>query len=155
MADILSPRARSELMSKVRARGNVSTELALKKVLRVYRITGWRRHFRIPGVPDFAFPTPRVAIFVDGCFWHGCPICRRRAPSTNREFWQRKIAANVRRDRIVGRELRSRGWRVVRIWEHEVRSPQAVAKRLRRVLRATVRKCGSRIALKSGEKLAQ
>jgi DNA mismatch endonuclease (patch repair protein) len=73
----------------------------------------------LPGTPDFAFPKNRVAVFVDGCFWHGCP---RHAsfPATRRDFWLKKFAANKARDRRVNRELRKRGWRVLRLWEHEL-----------------------------------
>jgi DNA mismatch endonuclease, patch repair protein len=117
MSDPLSKLSRSELMSKIRARGNRSTEVALKSILLANRITGWRRHLRTLGVSDFAFPKSHLAIFVDGCFWHGCPVCRRREPSTNQDFWRTKIAANILRDRTVRRGLRRKGWLVLGIWE--------------------------------------
>src|ERR1700738_175696 len=68
--DIYSEAKRSEIMSRVRGRANRATEGAFAKVLREYRITGWRRHLPLPGRPDFAFPAQRIAVFVDGCFWH-------------------------------------------------------------------------------------
>ena len=89
-------------------------------LFRAHGITGWRRHLPLPGRPDFAFPKLRVVIFVDGCFWHGCPR-HGTQPRTNARFWREKIARNRQRDREVTRELRRRGWRVVRIWEHELR----------------------------------
>ena len=122
-------------MSKIRGRGNLSTELALLRLLRGERISGWRRHVKIAGVPDFAFPERRVAVFVDGCFWHGCGRCKRKVPSTNRVFWSDKIASNRARDRAVRQRLRHSGWIVVAIWEHEFGRPDRIAGRLRAALR--------------------
>lgn len=133
MADMWSPERRSEVMGKIRGRGNKSTELALARLFRLNRIRGWRRHLPLPGRPDFCFPGPRVAIFVDGCFWHGCPRCFVR-PRTNVSFWDGKIRGNKARDRKVGRELRARGYRVLRVYEHELRRPSAVLARIRRLL---------------------
>ena len=86
--------------------------------------------------PDFVFPKLRLAVFVDGCFWHGCPR-HGNQPANHRAFWRRKLAANVARDRRVNRALRAAGWRVLRIWEHELaRKRQAVlVRRLRRAVR--------------------
>jgi DNA mismatch endonuclease, patch repair protein len=106
-------------MSRARGRGNKATELALMQMFRQRGITGWRRNQKIFGKPDFIFRQARLAVFVDGCFWHGCPRCYRR-PKSNREFWDAKIARNRERDRQVTIELRSLGWRVVRIWEHDL-----------------------------------
>jgi len=78
--DTLTPTARSSVMSRVRGRGNKVTELKLLALLRQNKITGWRRHLRLPGKPDFAFPKKKVSVFVDGCFWHGCPKCYTRQP---------------------------------------------------------------------------
>ena len=120
MADVFPRHKRSEIMAKVRSRRNRSTELALASAFRIAGITGWRRHLPLPGSPDFAFPANKLAIFVDGCFWHGCPK-HGTMPKTNKEFWGNKITANKRRDRKVDTLLRLRGWRVVRIWEHDTR----------------------------------
>ena len=119
MADFLTKPQRSILMSSIKGKGNKDTELALITLFRRYRITGWRRHLKVFGTPDFAFREKRIAVFVDGCFWHGCPKCYRR-PKSNRKFWDAKIARNRGRDRQVSRELRRLGWRVVRIWEHDL-----------------------------------
>ena len=86
MTDIWSRKKRSEVMSLIRGKGNKETEQATLVLLRQNKISGWRRHLPLPGKPDFAFPKRKVAIFVDGCFWHGCPICYTR-PKTNRAFW--------------------------------------------------------------------
>jgi len=119
MADIFSRRKRSEVMSKIRSRGNKDTELALLKLFRRHRIAGWRRHQKVFGKPDFLFRRNRLAIFVDGCFWHGCPK-HCKIPAGNRAFWKKKFATNMARDRRVNRELRRLGWRVIRIWEHDL-----------------------------------
>jgi DNA mismatch endonuclease (patch repair protein) len=110
---------RSALMSRVRSRGNKNTEIALAKLLRRNRITGWRRNQPIFGKPDFFFSKLKLAVFVDGCFWHGCPK-HGAQPVGNRSFWKRKFARNKARDRLVNQTLRRAGWRVLRIWEHEL-----------------------------------
>ena len=117
MPDIFSKRKRSAVMAAIRSRGNKATELRLIAIFRAQGITGWRRHRPLFGKPDFAFPALKLAVFVDGCFWHGCPIHGTR-PRTNAAFWRRKISTNRTRDRLVTRTLRARGWRVLRIWEH-------------------------------------
>lgn len=133
MADDLTPTQRSYAMSRVRSRGNKSTELRLARLLRERCISGWRRHESLPGRPDFAFRRERVAIFVDGCFWHRCPRCFRM-PSTNIDYWEAKTARNVERDRRTTRELKQGGWVVVRIWEHSLDRPNVVASRIQKAL---------------------
>jgi len=135
--DPLDTARRSEQMARVSGTGNRSTELAVESVLRASGIDGWTKHPRdIPGRPDFYFPEQRVALFVDGCFWHACPRCARNVPTNRRDFWQAKIDQNRRRDNRVRRQLRSQGFRVVRVWEHEVRSERWLP-RLMRMLEAT------------------
>ena len=119
MADVFTKSKRSEVMSRIRGRGNKDTELALVKLFRRHRITGWRRNQPVFGKPDFIFPKLKLAIFVDGCFWHGCPRHATR-PKNNRAFWQQKLSANKKRDRLVTRHLRRAGWEVLRIWGHEL-----------------------------------
>src|SRR4051812_30668656 len=101
-------------MSRVRGSRNSATELRLISLLRDYSITGWRRNAALPGRPDFVFPRKRVAVFVDGCFWHGCSL-HGLTPATNRDFWMRKLSDNKRRDRAVAKSLRVKGWLVLRI----------------------------------------
>lgn len=120
MSDIFSNEKRSEVMSLIRAKGNKRTEGALVKIFREHKITGWRRHLKLPGKPDFTFRKERLADFVDGCFWHGCPRCYR-APKGNRKFWESKIYRNRERDREVNRELRKYEWRILRIAEHSLK----------------------------------
>jgi len=112
-------------MSRVRDRGNMNTEVRLAKILRKAGIRGWRRHLPIPGRPDFSFLRHKVAVFVDGCFWHGCPRCFR-LPKQNRAFWRAKIETNRRRDRSVNGRLRRLGWKVIRIRECQLRKPEWV-----------------------------
>ena len=139
MADIFTKAKRSEVMSKVRGKSNKETEIVLVRLMRTQHITGWRRQvvikFLVGGVrfrvvPDFVFARQRVAVFVDGCFWHGCRWHGTR-PQGNAAFWARKLEGNKARDRRVNRVLRRHGWRVLRIWEHGLREPDRVAEQLR------------------------
>lgn len=120
--DTLSEAERTIRMSKVRSTGNRSTELTVEQALRAAKIRGWRKHPKqIPGRPDFYFPREKLALFVDGCFWHACPRCARRAPFTRAEFWSKKIDSNRRRDARVRRLLVKRGFHTMRVWEHQLR----------------------------------
>jgi DNA mismatch endonuclease (patch repair protein) len=133
MPDVFTKAKRSEVMSRIRGHGNKETELALMNLLRSYHIIGWRRHQPVFGKPDFVFPAVKVAVFVDGCFWHCCPQHATR-PATRRAFWLKKLGNNKARDRRVTRELRRRGWRVLRIWEHELKKPTRCLARVVRAL---------------------
>ena len=139
MADFLTKKERSGRMSLVKGRGNRSTELHFARALFELGIHGWRRGARLPGSPDFTFVHERIVVFVDGCFWHGCPQHYTK-PQTNAGFWATKRRDNIARDRRVDSELRRRGWRVMRIWEHELRSTQLplLKKRLRRRFAHTI-----------------
>ena len=150
MPDVFTKAKRSLVMSRIRSRGNKDTELALIRVFRAEGITGWRRHQRIrcngqrltsngersklsvgrwksslSVRPDFVFPRLKLAVFVDGCFWHGCPEHGRK-PSTNEWYWSPKLQQNRERDERNTLALRAHGWQVVRIWEHAT-IEQAVA----------------------------
>jgi DNA mismatch endonuclease (patch repair protein) len=134
MPDVFTKAKRSEVMSRILGRGNKNTELALVNLFRRHKITGWRRHPKIFGKPDFVFPKFKLAVFVDGCFWHGCPKHATK-PVTNRAFWRNKFTRNKTRDRIVNRTLRRLGWTVLRIWQHEL-SRKNESRLLRRIQRA-------------------
>ena len=122
-------------MRAIRSSGNRSTELRLKAILARHAITGWKLHPKdAPGNADFYFPEKRVAIFVDGCFFHGCTRCGH-IPRTNRTYWAAKIARNKRRDKIILRALRAKGYKVTRIWECQLRNHSRHC--LRRILLAT------------------
>lgn len=125
---------RSETMRRVRSR-NTSCEVALRRELH-RRGLRYSLKKRLAGSPDIVFVQARVAVFVDGCFWHGCPEhCRR--PSSNRAYWVKKIDRNMARDARVSTELAGDGWRVVRLWEHEVTaSVRRAAARVERVVKA-------------------
>lgn len=103
-------------MALIRSRGNRDTELRMIALFREHGITGWRRGVAVFGKPDFVFRAGKVAVFVDGCFWHGCPRHATK-PAGNREFWEAKLSRNKARDRKVSRTLRAAGWRVLRVWE--------------------------------------
>jgi DNA mismatch endonuclease, patch repair protein len=135
MADIWTKKKRSAVMSLVRSQGNKDTELVLVRLFRQNKITGWRRHIPLLGKPDFIFKNHRLAIFVDGCFWHGCPK-HGRQPKSNRTFWRQKLSRNKRRDQIVNQALKRASWRVLRIWEHELiqKNEMQVIRRIRRIL---------------------
>ncbi len=133
MTDVFTKRKRSEVMSRIRSHGNERTEIKLIAILRTYGITGWRRQQRLPGKPDFVFRRQRLAVFVDGCFWHGCRS-HCRMPKSRLDYWNRKIARNKQRDLEVRKRLRSLGWRVYRIWEHSLKSSGHVASRLHAML---------------------
>ncbi len=129
---------RSRIMSKVRSSGNRSTEVRLRAYLVRRGLRGWRLHPKgLLGKPDFVFPAERVAVFVDGCFWHGCPVCGR-PPHSRQEYWGPKIARNRERDSQVTESLQREGWTVVRAWEHEVKGePDAVVARIREAVERT------------------
>jgi len=105
-------------MSAVKSQ-NTKPEMILRQKLWHNGIRGYRLHARIEGHPDLYFPGARLAVFVDGCFWHGCPACKT-IPRTREEFWSRKIRANRERDCAVDADLTKSGIMVVRMWEHEV-----------------------------------
>jgi DNA mismatch endonuclease (patch repair protein) len=120
MPDVFTKTKRSKVMSLIKGKGNKDTELRMIQLFRLNRINGWRRGCPLPGRPDFVFPKLKVAVFVDGCFWHGCST-HFKMPSNNKAFWETKIQANRKRDRIVNKLLKHKGWVVLRIWEHDLR----------------------------------
>ena len=120
MADVFLPEKRSEIMRKVKSKRNQSTEMRLIAFFKAKGIKGWRRNYPLTGKPDFVFPKLKIAIFADGCFWHGHD-CRNTRPEQNKEYWAKKRERNVRRDQDVTETLTRRGWNVVRIWECEIK----------------------------------
>lgn len=108
-------------MSKIRSK-NTQPELQLRKLLWSKGLRGYRIHNKnLPGNPDIAFSKKKIAIFIDGCFWHGCPICYVE-PKTNRDYWLPKIRNTIERDNTQQKELESAGWVVIRIWEHDIKN---------------------------------
>lgn len=130
---MFSKQKRSEVMSRIRGKGNQETEVRLATMMRMTGIKGWRRHLPIPGRPDFSFRKHKVAVFVDGCFWHGCPVCFR-LPKQNRAFWKAKIEGNRKRDRSVNGRLRRLGWKVIRIKECQLKHSDRVVSKIRKAV---------------------
>jgi DNA mismatch endonuclease (patch repair protein) len=152
MADIVDAKKRSEMMSKIRGTGNKTTELAFIAAMRKAGIKGWRRHvaFRLalvlPGRqailgemkttairPDFVFRNEKLVVFIDGCFWHRCPK-HSSIPKQNTEFWLKKLEMNVARDTATTAAFKKKGWRVMRVWEHELLKQEKMVRRLTRRL---------------------
>ncbi len=117
MPERLTPEQRSRNMSRIRA-ADTGVEVALRRELHK-RGLRFRKTTNLPGRPDIVFPRARLAVFVDGCFWHRCPE-HYQQPVRNAEYWRSKAASNCERDLAVATELRNLGWGVVRIWEHEI-----------------------------------
>ncbi len=128
--------ANARRMKAVRGKGNKSTEARFRGLLIQAGLRGWRVLPKgLPGNPDFHFPEVSLAVFLDGCFWHGCPRCGH-VPNVRRAFWAAKIARNQERDREKERKLAEAGIRVIRFWEHELaESPRECLRRLRKASR--------------------
>ena len=117
--DPMTKDERSKQMEKVRSSGNKSTELKLISIFKELHITGWRRHYDGKGHPDFIFLNQKIALFVDGCFWHGHEC--RHSPKSNVDYWEKKRAYNISHDKEITKQFENRGWRVIRVWECELR----------------------------------
>ena len=113
--DHVTKEVRSKIMALVQSKDGRTTELRLARLLCASGLRGYRKQWPVDGKPDFAWPGLKVAVFVDGCFWHGCPC--KYLPRSNTDFWQNKIETNKRRDRKVAARLRRTGWIVLRIKE--------------------------------------
>lgn len=135
MADVFDNKKRSEIMSKVRSKNNKSTELKLIQIFRENDIVGWKRNYPVKGHPDFVFLDRKIAVFVDGCFWHGHD-CRNTRPSDNADYWTRKRERNMKHDKEVTELFERRGWVVIRIWECELKKKnyQNLAEKLKIML---------------------
>lgn len=117
-------------MQSVKGKGT-KLEMRLFAMLARMGLKGWKKNVEnITGKPDVAFIDLRVAVFIDGCFWHGCPSCRRKLPKTNREYWSRKIKRNVALAKSHNRRLRQDGWTVIRVWEHEIANSAKIKARI-------------------------
>jgi len=128
MADVLTREQRSYNMSMIRAK-NTKPEIILRKLIFASGLRGYRLHYELMGKPDIVFPKRKIAVFIDGCFWHKCPKCFIK-PATNRKFWKEKIESNVKRDKAVNAGLRKKGWKVLRIWEHELRNEKTIKRKI-------------------------
>ena len=119
MVDVLTPAQRKLNMSKIKGKDTLP-EIKIRKLLFSNGIRGYRINYNLPGKPDITIQRKRVAVFIDGCFWHKCPL-HFQEPDTRKEFWIKKIDRNVERDKEINRKLEETGWEVIRIWEHQVR----------------------------------
>lgn len=126
MSDVFSKEERSEIMRSVKSRNTKSTELAMVKLFKDNNITGWRRTYSVKDHPDFVFLDKRIAIFVDGCFWHGHD-CRNTRPADHAEYWQKKRERNIQRDKETTERFQKRGWTVIRVWECELKKKNLTA----------------------------
>src|SRR6266545_4102303 len=128
--DHVTPTVRSKIMASVRSCGNYSTELRMESLLRRNHLSGYRKQWPVLGKPDFVWPKAKVALFIDGCWWHGCPRCKRckRPSKSNAAFWRSKVLANKRRDRRVSRMLRRNAWKVLRVWECTVTAKRTLSR---------------------------
>jgi len=120
VADVFAAEKRSEIMRQVKSKKNKSTELRLIEVFKENGITGWRRNYAVKGHPDFVFPKQKIAVFVDGCFWHGHD-CRNTRPADHQDYWQKKRERNIKHDQEITAMFEARGWTVLRIWECELK----------------------------------
>ena len=116
--DVMTRKQRSNCMSRIRGKDTVP-EMILRRALWA-RGLRYRLHYRITGRPDIVFPKQKIAIFIDGCFWHGCPA-HRTYPKNNADFWRTKIENNIARDADVTKILEAEGWTVLRFWEHQIK----------------------------------
>lgn len=123
MADIYDKDTRSKLMSRISSKKNKSTEIKLITLFKANGVKGWRRGYSVKGHPDFVFLKQKIAIFVDGCFWHGHD-CRNTRPKDNEEFWQKKRERNIAHDKQINELFQKRGWTVIRVWECELKGKE-------------------------------
>lgn len=128
MVDTFTKSERSQIMRKVKSKSNKSTEIRLIQYFHENGIKGWRRNYKLIGKPDFVFPRQRIAIFTDGCFWHG-HNCRNLKPQDNKDYWIKKIRRNKQRDKEVTDMLKSKKWTVIRIWECELKNYNKIEKK--------------------------
>lgn len=141
--DVLSPEQRKHCMSRIRS-SNTRPEITLRKAL-WHKGLRYRIRSKVLGKPDIAFVSSKVAVFVDGCFWHCCPMHSVR-PQTNTRFWVNKLHRNSERDAEVNAKLAKLGWRVLRFWEHEVEDDaEAVASRIASVIKRRSRQVGRNV----------
>lgn len=113
---------RSKTMSRIRCKGNRSTERKVRAVLVRAGIRGWQMHVAsVEGRPDFFFKKKKLAVFIDGCFWHGCTKCYRR-PKSRQKYWDWKVKRNRKRDLLVNKALKRNGFRFIRFWEHDAQT---------------------------------
>jgi len=120
MTDTFSKEKRSRIMSLIKSKNNKSTEIKLIEIFKSHKIHGWQRNYKVIGKPDFVFLKKKIAIFVDGCFWHG-HNCRNTTPKNNSSYWRVKQQKNKEHDKTVTNLFYKKKWIVLRIWECELK----------------------------------
>ena len=143
MTDVYTKSKRSEIMSRVKNR-RTAPEDEIAVLLKRLGVKYQRNVSDLPGQPDFVIKSKKTVVFVNGCFWHGHPNCKRgKFPDSNRTFWENKIAKNKRRDRRIAVKLRKKGWHIITVWQCRLRKPKQIEKRFLRVLNKTGRQSDS------------
>ena len=133
MSDVLTQEQRKYNMSRIKGK-NTGPEVKLRKMLFAKGIRGYRIHYDLLGKPDIVFVKKKIVIFIDGCFWHKCPVCFQE-PETRKEFWMKKIQSNVERDIRVNELLQIEGWKILRFWEHDMRKkPDEIVLKISEIL---------------------
>ncbi len=134
MTDIFDKKTRSMIMSRIRSK-HTKLELALRKLLSTAKIS-FSKYHKLPGTPDLVFNKKKIALFVDGEFWHGYNWRKLGKKPTN-QFWKKKLLRNIARDKQVNSKLRKLGWKVLRVWESQIiRRPTFVLNRVKAALRS-------------------
>jgi DNA mismatch endonuclease (patch repair protein) len=140
MADVFSKKKRSEIMSRIPSKDTRLEQDFLKRLSAMSHVAGYRyrKHYKgLQGKPDIAFPVRKVAVFIDGCFWHGCSV-HSRVPRSNVRYWKAKLERNQARDKEINRAAKKAGWRVIRIWEHYVKkNPEQAINKIMDALKKT------------------
>jgi len=130
LSDIYSKQKRSEIMSKISGK-ETKPEILVRKYLFSEGFRFRKNDKRLPGRPDIVLPKYKIVIFIHGCFWHGHHCKAAKLPETNKEFWKSKINSNIERDKKNQRELRKLGWKVIVIWQCELKNKKLTAKKLK------------------------
>ena len=120
MSDVFDREKRSQVMRAVKSKNTKTTELTMINLFREHHINGWRRTYPVKGHPDFVFLKKKVAVFVDGCFWHGHDG-RNTRPANKADYWRKKREHNIQHDMEITAAFEKRGWTVLRIWECELK----------------------------------
>jgi len=134
MVDRISKEKRSKIMAAIRSK-NTAPEVALRKGLWAKGLR-FRIHYGEEKI-DIAFPSRKVAIFVDGCFWHGCPA-HSHLPKSHEDYWHPKLKRNIEHDRMKEKKLSAEGWRVLRFWEHELDDMEKTLGRIQAELKTNI-----------------
>ncbi|MFA6081213.1 MAG: very short patch repair endonuclease [Patescibacteria group bacterium] len=119
MTDTLNKEQRRKCMQNIKSK-ETSPEIKVRKLLWGNGYKGYRKYSNLPGKPDIVFTKKKIVIFVNGCFWHKCNLCYK-IPKSNLEYWKNKINNNLKRDKLNETKLKSLGWHVIKIWEHETK----------------------------------